>query len=190
MISRKVAKKQPTRIRRREQIPLCRRKLLAVGVGWGWGDWRVARIFHIEPTRWRYQPKQLGSSWGQVGPSRGEGSCEEAANNWTRLVALSLGTMLSTVQQQRKRFKHELTGISHTTDTLILIQAFPFCSEFVSILIKQTKIFQRFKEKKRKWEGQWEAKVFSLFLHVNKRFCLTSNLPKLINVQNHQKLLT
>lgn len=104
--------------------------------------------------------------------------------------ALSLRTMLSTVQQQRKRFKHELTRIPHTTYTLILILAFPFCSEFVSILIKQTKIFQRFKEKKMKWEGQWEGKVFSLFLHVNKRFCLTSNLPKLINVQKHQKLLT
>lgn len=110
--------------------------------------------------------------------------------NRTGGVALSLRPMLSTIQQQRKRFKHELTRISHTTYTLILILAFPFCSEFVSILIKQTKIFQRFKEKKMKWEGQWEGKVFSLFLHVNKRFCLTSNLPKLIDVQKHQKLLT
>ena len=127
-----------------------------------------------------------------MGQSRGEGSLYRGCKqlNTTRGVALSLGTMLSTVQQQRKRFKHELTGISHTTYTLILILDFPFCSKFVSILIKQTKIFQRFKENKMKWEGQWEGKVFSLFLHVNKRFCLTSNLPKLINVQKHQKLLT
>jgi len=36
------------------------------------GDWRVARFFHIEPTRWHYQPEQLGSCWGRGARAKGK----------------------------------------------------------------------------------------------------------------------